>query len=228
MTPLKKYHLCITIVTVSIMAIVLTNLIPWLERRQLSTPWLGLIVGAVGSTAIYTGFAKILSGLLESNRLLKKLLFGKDDLQGTWIGMYQRADGCSVYSVEHFEQSLETLNIKGKGFTETGETINDWTSTASAIESKDKKLIYTYTCDRYGGPEQFQGVCVFSLERPSSSSRPMVIHGYSADLTHGARKTENREVRIDDDFLDMKKVAFQKALEQFETHADEAVSAGSE
>jgi hypothetical protein len=42
----------------------------------------------------------------------------------------------------------------------------------------------------------------------------MTIYGYSADLTKEVRKTENREIRIDDDFMDMKK-AFKMALEEF-------------
>jgi hypothetical protein len=148
------------------MAVILANLIPWLESKEIANPWISFLLGIAGSTAIYSGAAKILSSLLESVRPLKELIFGKDDLQGTWTGMYEHVDHRRIYSVEHFEQFLDSLNIKGKGFTENGEVNSEWTSTASAIESKDKKLIYAYSCERYLDPAQFQGVCVFFFRAP--------------------------------------------------------------
>jgi hypothetical protein len=208
------------------MASILAKVIPWLEVKQISSAWLVILVGIVGSTAIYTTAAKLLVSLLEHLRWVKKLLLAKDDLQGTWIGMYTNAEEQRIYSVEHFEQDLERLVIKGKGFDRSGEVTGEWNSIASAIDSVSKKLIYAYTCDRYKESGQFQGVCVFSLERPNSTKRPMTIHGYSADLTKEVRKTENREVRIDDDFLDMKE-AFLRAVEYFDRKNGEQGGGGN-
>jgi hypothetical protein len=213
MTPIRKFHISITIITVALMVVVLSGVIPWLESKQSTSAWISMLVGVGGSTAIYTAAAKLLVILLEHVRWLKKFFLGKDDLQGTWIGTYVNVEGERIYTVEHFEQDLENLAIKGKGFNRQGDVTGEWNSITSAIDSVNKKLIYAYTCDRYKELVQFQGVCVFALERPTSTRRPMTIHGYSADLTEGGKKTENREIRIDDNFLDMKK-AFIEAVKR--------------
>lgn len=219
MTPVQKFHLSVTVFTVALMSLVLSRVIPWLETKQTSTGGVSLLIGGAGSVGVYSTTAKLLLALLETSRTIKRLIFGKDDLQGTWIGSYKRGNGQTIYSVEHFEQNLNGLHIKGKGFTDSGEVNGEWTSVACAVDSNDKTLIYAYVCDRYGQSMQFQGVCVFTLERPTSSKRPMTIHGYSADLTENPRKTENREIRIHDDFMDMKE-AFDRAKEKFSTGTD--------
>ena len=196
------------------MAVALSKIVPWLESKQASVGWISLVIGLVGSGAIYTSLAKLLDTVLNSNRFAKKLLFGKDDLQGTWVGCYVDRGGQNVYTVEHFEQSLDELRIKGKGFSENGEVRGEWDSIAATVDTDSKKLIYAYTCDRYHEASQFQGVCVFGLERPTSTKPPMAIHGYSADLTENAKKVENRQCRIDFEFMDMKE-AFEAAKLRF-------------
>lgn len=203
------------------MAAILAQVIPLLESKTSTSGFLTILIGIAGSSGIYTGLAKILGALLEHVRPLKKIMLGKYDLQGTWIGMYRARDGWPVYTVEHFEQDLDRLVITGKGFISTGAMKEDWTSIASIIDVTNKKLVYAYTCDRTFNSAHFQGVCVFSLEFPTSTKRAESMLGYSADITSDPRKTENREIRIDDNFLTFKD-AFVRAVDEFGGEQDPA------
>jgi hypothetical protein len=58
-----------------------------------------------------------------------------------------------VYTVEHFEQDLSGLNIRGQGQRADGSWYADWESEAANINEQAGKLTYIYTCQKTGTVE---------------------------------------------------------------------------
>lgn len=212
MRPEHKFHSYITAATVTVMYFVITGVLP---RLTLSPP-LEALAKPIGSlflsVGIYRLFATFMGSASRRLKFLKRHLLGPRYVNGTWIGKFHAADDTMVFSIEHFEQSLTTLKIRGQAFRASGELYAYWNSISESIDDAAGTLTFTYTCDKGSDKASFQGVCFFQFERGDETMAPTAIRGYSADLIDGIR-TENRETRLSEDLLPFDE-ALSKALKQ--------------
>lgn len=160
------------------------------------------------SVGVYKFLATSLLGLARKMKFVKRHLLGASYLNGTWIGKFKAADSSVVYTVEHFEQTLSSLKIRGQAFRASGESYAQWNSESETIDETSGLLTYTYNCDKTSDKGSFQGVCVFQFERDDETCGPTRMRGYSADLVDGVR-TENSESKISENL-----VSFAEALRE--------------
>lgn len=196
MKPEHKFHSYVTAATVSAMYFVITDLLPLIQLNSTLQPyaqWLGALLLSLG---IYKALATTLLGTARTLKFVKRHLLGPSYVNGTWIGEFTKSDGSKVVTVEHFEQTLSSLKIRGRAYEPSGSYAH-WQSVAETIDEITGTLTYTYTCERDG---PLQGICVFQFDRKDETSGPTGIHGYSADLVDGIR-TVNTETRLSEDLL---------------------------
>lgn len=118
-------------------------------------------------------------------------------MQGTWVGHFTGRAGDIRYIVEHFEQTIDGLTIRGQSFTETGSSHANWTTEAATIDAERGRLIYTYSCDILTRGVVLQGVGVFHFDRVDQFSQARTIEGHVADLIDGIR-LHSLETKISD------------------------------
>lgn len=200
MKPEHKFHSYVTAATVTVMYFAIQQLPPLLRPESPLATFLEPIGALLLSVGIYKLLAGILLGFARKLKFVKRHLLGASYVNGTWIGKFKGSDSSIVYTVEHFEQTLSSLKIRGQAFRESGESYAQWTSESETIDEVSGMLTYTYNCDKTNDKGSFQGVCVFQFERKDETCGPMRIRGYSADLVDGNR-TENRETKISEDLL---------------------------
>ena len=201
MSPEHKFNAYIVTATVSVMYVVITKLIPQVSSFSWIPNGLITIASTVGT---YHVFSKGLGYLARKSNRIKKHFLGASFLQGTWAGSFTD-NGEKIITIEHFEQSLSGLKIRGQAFSPNGTTYAQWLSTAASVNSADGTLTYTYESDSYSdNPHSFKGIGFFQFDRESEYHAPIKIHGYSADLNgQAAERSENRETKIDDALLKM-------------------------
>ena len=186
------------------MYVVVSHILPQIQDDATREPWFDALATLAGGVGTYTMLSKTLLLAMEHVRIVKRFIFGRDDLHGTWIGCFKKDSGEPVITVSYIEQNLDGITVRGTGQNEDLTFYAKWISDSCSVDSQRALLTFTYTCEMIGtvDNDDDRGICVFHLERPGSIKRPNIIHGYSADLSDGKR-TENREHRIDDDFVDL-------------------------
>lgn len=210
----QRFHTYVTGATITILYFVIQHGAPLLSRidsalARYVTPVAALLL-AVG---IYKAIASALLGITRRWKFVKRWMLGASYVNGTWVGKFSAEDGSLVYTVEHFEQDLSGLQIRGQGQCADGTWYANWVSEAAAIDERVGKLTYIYTCQKRELSNRFQGVCTFDFERPDAESRPTAMNGSSADLPDG-RPTRNYERQISELLLPFEQafaIARQKA-----------------
>lgn len=110
-----------------------------------------LITGIISAT-FYDLMYKMLLQACQKLHILKKLLLGHRYFEGLWIGYYT-SDGIRTFYYEYFEQSLESLSIKGTAFDENFNQIGSWTIMQPYINIEESKLAYYYEMDELALPD---------------------------------------------------------------------------
>lgn len=190
-----------------VMYFVIQHAVPLLDVN----PRIAVYLKPLGTLLLSIGIYKLLATLLLASsrkiKFVKRHLLGPSYLNGTWVGKFRTSESSIVYSVEHFEQTLSSLKIRGQAFSVADESYAYWNSLSETIDVEAGVLTYTYNCDKNDDKGSFQGVCVFQFERSDETSGPQGMRGYSADLIDGKR-TENRETKLSEDLI-----PFAQALE---------------
>ena len=200
MKPEHRFHSYVIAATVTAMYFVMRHVVPLLNHRTDLAPYLGPVATLLLSVGVYKLLATLLLASSKRLKRVKRHLLGPHYLNGTWVGKFQAADASTIYTVEHFEQTLSSLKIRGQAFTEDGQSYAYWNSLSETIDADAGLLTYTYNCDKNDDKGSFQGVCVFQFERADEGSPAVRMRGYSADLVDGKR-TENREKKVSEDLL---------------------------
>lgn len=198
MKPEHRFHSYITAVTVTTMYFVIQHLSPLLNNGVYS--YLKPAAALLLSVGVYKLLATTLQSSARKIGLVKRHLLGANYVNGTWVGKFKSSTGALVYTVEHFEQTLSSLKIRGQAYGDSGEPYAQWTSVSETIDEVAGILTYTYNCDKPSEKGSFQGVCVFQFERTNETCGPDRIRGYSADLVDGVR-TSNYETKISEELL---------------------------
>lgn len=180
------------------MYFVIQNLLPLIDDS--TYPHLKLASALLLSVGIYKLLATTLQSTARKKNFVKRHLLGAKYVNGTWVGKFKASDGTFVYTIEHFEQTLSSLKIRGEAYRYSGELYAQWISLSETIDEVAGSLTYTYNCDKPIDKGSFQGVCVFQFERSNETCGPDRIRGYSADLVDGVR-TPNYEEKISEKLL---------------------------
>ncbi|MBA1419620.1 MAG: hypothetical protein FAF03_01840 [Epsilonproteobacteria bacterium] len=202
MTPEYKFQAYVTGFTVSIMYIVITEIIPMFDDIKSWSEYIKPLVTLASTAVVYQTLSKSLLVLARNFNWLKKHLLGVQYLNGTWVGKFTVANDEPIFTVETFEQTLSALHISGEAFDMKGSTYAQWESVAVSIDKG--VLTYTYSCRRNEENFSFEGIGVFKLD----GNPPTYLRGFSADLTDGGKRNENREKKVSDKLL-----TFDEALE---------------
>ncbi|WP_190241563.1 hypothetical protein [Pseudomonas glycinae] len=197
MTPEHKFHSYVTVATVIFMFYVIDLVVPRLTFSPELNQYIKPVVIIFSTVGIYRALAALVVGLAKRWNWVKRWLLGAHYLGGTWVGSFKSASGETIRTVEHFEQSLSKLKIRGQAFNEFGESYALWNSVSENIDAVSGLLTYTYNCDKDSEKYSFQGIGVFHFQRADSTCAPTSIRGYSADLTDGKR-TDNEERKYSD------------------------------
>ncbi len=209
MKPEHRFHSYVTAATITAMYFVIQHLLSLIDES--TYPYLKPASALLLSVGVYKLLATTLQSTARKINFVKRHLLGANYVNGTWVGKFKASDGAFAYTVEHFEQTLSSLQIRGEAYRESGEPYAQWISLSETIDEMAGSLTYTYNCDKPSDKGSFQGVCVFQFERSNETCGPDRIRGYSADLVDGVR-TPNYETKISEELLPFGK-ALTKARE---------------
>lgn len=162
------------------------------------------IVEMAFGLTLSVGIFKLASSLLNATIVhvccVKKIVLGNEYMHGTWVGYFIGNNGEKRIYVEHFEQDLEHLTIRGTAYTENGDFFAQWQSEPAAIDQRKGRLVYTYMSDVIYKQETRQGLGVFQFIRTNLNQPPIELKGYVVDLDQGKR-LKSEETKISDELL---------------------------
>ena len=165
MKPEYRFHSYVTAATVTVMYFVIQHVVPLLTLSPALAPYLKPVGTLLLSVGVYKLLGALLLAFSKRLKFVKRHLLGPHYLNGTWVGKFEASDASTVYTVEHFEQTLSSLRVRGQAFTKDGQSYAYWNSLSETVDAESGLLTYTYNCDKNNDKGSFQGVCVFQLER---------------------------------------------------------------
>jgi len=147
--------------------------------------WLKPLVAAAFSYGIYSFLIVSLSTFLPKLKFIKRWLFGRDYVDGVWIGAYV---GCMLEPrifYEEYDQKLETVTVRGKSFLLDGTPHATWTSTSFNISHDHDKLFFTYSVQSFTTESSGNGYAQFTPVLDSQGKHIEELRGFSFDLHNG-------------------------------------------
>lgn len=152
------------------------------EMSLLAT--LGALAGAaIGSLLVYSLILRALTSLFSNVRFIRRLILGKQFLEGTWVGGYYVGADWHV-SIEQIDQTGEEISITGRQIDPTGRLHAKWRSTSAALDPHGKLLCYSYDCEMIATSKVHRGIGIFDVV-PVERGAPVQLDGYSMDTTDG-------------------------------------------
>lgn len=218
MSPANKFHLFVATMTIGFMYWVITKLELWFPHPNGLPPvWRGAIA-YLSASGVYGHLATALRYALHRFQFARRIILGPEYVEGTWVGFYKTGNNETRLTVEHFEQSIDGVTIKGYAFTENSdEPIEDWTSKSVSMNAVVGELTYSYNCSRVADNTTFQGQADFKFERQNPRKPPEFLNGYSADFPTSGKKCPNREKKVSVKQLALP-VAWAKAKHELQLH----------
>src|ERR1700752_4597857 len=132
MIPIQRFGISVSTATVVVMFGILEYLLPMLQPSaipkalldQFPFPNLILQVSKIVLTALSTvgAYRLVSKGLItfyERIPYLKSFIFGPSYMEGTWVGRFY-AQGKPKHTLEHFEQKLDGIVVRGWASNEDG------------------------------------------------------------------------------------------------------------
>ena len=157
MKPSIRFSSIVTTATIFVMWTAFVKLLPLLQVANTNSKLAGALITVITSAAVYRTFAALLAWGLGKFVLLKSFVFGPYFMHGTWVGCFRGSGGDVRFLVEHFEQDIHSLLIRGRSYFASGEVHANWTSEAATVDADRGRLIYTYSCDTMERAVTLQG-----------------------------------------------------------------------
>jgi hypothetical protein len=178
MSPETRFHSIAIGLTTAIVFLI------WLKFTAAiaAHPWLAVILSGLISFGIYRLFAAVLLSLMRNVRIVKRLILGRQYLEGIWAGFFVGHNNAVRLFVETFEQDMESLVIRGRAFKEDGSYHGSWLADNATVDARRAKLSYHYEADVVGNTFINQGIASFDLQRPAPHKPAVQMTGYSSDL----------------------------------------------
>jgi hypothetical protein len=208
----NRFHLFIASTTITVAYWLATHINITTHPATRVEPIARLILAYIGSAAFYQLLATILRWVFDHLRLLRKIVFGDEYLEGTWIGAYGQTPH-RKFTVEIFEQTVDGTVIQGFARAETGVLYAKWTSSAVSFDAGTGSLTYSYDCEILANNMTHQGIAFFTAQRKGPRAAAQGFVGYSADLVDGFRST-NFESKLSDRPIDLA-AAFEAAKKRY-------------
>jgi hypothetical protein len=200
MASISRFHYLVLSVTVFVMFWGVGFLAPLVTHVSTTIKFASSIGAVLASIGVYKLTANIVEILLAKSVKIRFWMLGPYFMHGTWIGIVADANGNHELVVEHFEQDLKSMTIRGRTYTKEKKERAMWTSGALHIDTEKGVLSYEYTGDVHSSNVRYQGIAVFYLERKDKDLPPDGIDGYIADLRDGLRMPV-REKKISNELL---------------------------
>ncbi len=229
MDQIQRFNIIVATVTVVIMYLVIEFILPMLQASAVParlSAWIPfvsadqivalskVVLTALASVGAYKLIANFLVGAIERLPLLKAYIFNASYIEGTWVGRFIDSHSGPKWTVEHFEQSLGGIVLRGWATNNDGSRYADWESDTVSIDAKKGIVRFAYDCDVFHKNTRQQGIGVFKVTKRGLFKTPTAMSGYSADLTDGQR-TENNEIKVSSSHLELGQ-AIRKARETFQ------------
>jgi len=158
-------------------------------------PLLAALFGGIVSLGVYRLLLTIIESLLSRIEFIKKLILYKSYLEGTWVGCYVGSDDTPVYFIEVFEQTFDTLFIRGRCFFDNNAKKGQWISERVIIDENRASLSYTYETDMIASTHKNQGFAVFFMIFDGKSKIATRLEGFSSDIFM-PKKVLSMEIKI--------------------------------
>jgi hypothetical protein len=208
----SRYYAFIVMITVGLMFTILLN-IP--QNIRSNNEVLITLVGAVSSVGIYFTFSKILIFLLMRFNWILKIFLGPYYINGTWIGKIRTGIETSKTNVlvEHYEQTLNSLVIRGYSFTPEGVGQADWSTVSAQIDPHEGALYCHYKTNIHKMVSQAEGLGRLQFDRKKKTTGPRGMSGYYIDTHKDKKGYYEGMVKISENLIPIEE-AKQRALER--------------
>jgi len=149
------------------------------------------IIFVLSSPTLFLITQKILLILIDRITCVKKLFFGKEYVEGYWVGYVEVKDGENYkpcFMIEEFEQTTTDICVYGKGYDETGDIYVTWSSSGHPVLLKGRNLAFAYTDKCYGGRYDasiYEGYSNYTLRsyKRNILRTPKILDGYIVNHT---------------------------------------------
>jgi hypothetical protein len=176
------------------MGILAFKVVPLLDQRP---GWaLASSVGFLGSLGLYRVLAVALTVLANKWTWLLRLVLGPRFLRGTWIGRLRTKTGQPRLVVEHYDQTLSSLVIRGQSFLTSRELDATWYTHAAQIDEHSGVLYCFYSSNVLAKHYPVEGIGCLTFDRADSGMAPTGMSGYSIDSDAGLDLPEEKRNMI--------------------------------
>ncbi len=173
-----------------------------------------IIIGGLISLGVYRLIATFIVYLTTKSSWIKKKFLGQHYLEGTWVGFYIGVSGNERFLIERFEQSIDTLVIRGKSFNEQLGYHSTWTTSSVHIDTIHGIISYMYDVTNINDKSNNNGIAIFNFDRDNQYAEAKGLTGFSADL-HLGQRVKAKEIKISDKCNIDEKEALEKARKLF-------------
>jgi hypothetical protein len=170
------------------------------------------VAGVLASLGIYRLLAEGFRWLLRKILWLRRLILGKQFLEGTWVGHYL-SNGEHRFTIEFIDQAETVPTIHGREVDAEGNTMASWTSDTISVDVARMQLMYSYRCSVFRRNHVQEGLGVFAIVCEQPGEPPTRLVGYAVDVIDGNRDP-NTEHKIADTVMPESE-ALKKAKEIF-------------
>ena len=174
-------------------------------------PWIKPLVAAAFSYGVYRFLVAVLGRFLSKAQFLKQWLFGRDFIDGIWIGAYIGCKGEPRVFYEEYDQQYDSVTVRGRSFLLDGTPHAMWTSTSFNISHDHDKIFFTYDVSSFTEEPTGNGYAQFTPIRDKKGKHIQELRGFSFDL-HNGLMIPALEKRIDDKPDESEIVAAAKAF----------------
>lgn len=148
----------------------------------------------------YKMVSKFIELILLKIPFAKKLVFNSSYMEGQWVGCYIGTNNEPIYFIEAYEQTFDSLIIRGKAYFSDGSYKGNWVSENVNIDVINGAITYTYTTDFINNSHKNQGLAVFYFERKNATAAPYMLRGFSTDI-FSQKKTKSIEMKINKKYM---------------------------
>ena len=207
----------ITAISIAITTLVVFKL--WLLIKDIKTEYymIHVIIACLSSWGTYKTVFFIVSTFTAKISCLKKWIFGRQYIDGIWIGAYIGILGEPRIYYTIYTQDYDSVKIKGRSFLLDKTVHTTWTDT-SFNYSTDDKIFYTYSVQTLTETSCPVGYAQFNMSFDKKNKFAIELNGYSFDLLH-KKQIPAKEIKItgkfDEDKILEKAIDFYNKSKEF-------------
>jgi len=188
MKPIQRFYtIVIALTSVIVFTIwtisskILIEHIDWKNSTHLFYSGFALVLTYLSSIGVFSSIFTLINYLFSKWKWLKRYVLSSYYLEGTWVGFYIGVSGNVRYIIETYEQTFDSLVIKGTSYDENKNLHTFWTSESYNINAKNGEITYQYKVRSTKENTDPNGIAYFSFIRGNNKKPPKMIVGYSAD-----------------------------------------------